>query len=1063
MVRQIDDLLRDLGWADGFHIPVANDENKSLEQKVENKIKEKGELTIQLEVLNDQVNSTIKYSQNVKHEQDQNQAILTAHTRQVETEENLYRSAQAEQESYERELKRVNKTFQELGERHCALQNSIFTHTEKLENLKANVKWDKDALLAWEEHVARGEENNLLLARYAIEDESRAKELELNRLRLCKEVDEKNRLLHEIIGDVDSLERVLQRTADLFKKTHSERQESIAQWENSVRILHQRDRDIHNLMQEIALIRAEERQKLETLREHKQFYENEVKNNNETDAQISVITRSLIQRRDDYNKCCKLVEEMTQEASYTISASIFVDVPYCPPYSTDKFISGIVRNPSQWFFYFCEKIVTAWTHIGSSGVTPCIIMKNDGILYHQMASFSPEGWTKVVVQELRLPSALEVQHGICITSMLKLCSVLMFSHPLCLIFKLARMRRTLAATALRVENHRARNISLSKDIKAKKSRIIEMSAVVHNTQKRLDQVTENTTSAAERARHLEEMIQCEEKTVDIVIKDTERLNELLFRTQRELNNLKKQEEQQQIDIRCLESAKSQISSRIQQQGKELSRQKEIIYNKEFEAQMIEARINRLTGADLDYEVEEANEKKIAELEKTLSEKTATFNLLTGQNKKLEERMQGLTKTLARDAAELEKLVNKKEDQVLMTDGGQKQLEIKKAHLQESQVEENILRLRINQAEKAIAREGDMVYSLEKQKLDLESAMKEREVEIVVHKDVLLVHKRKLNEEKSSLISGIKANEIKIDQLQKKYDIVMSSLGQSEDGEPLSVTYFKIKVSSTTKESFIFKLQYFPKYYSHNTVPVFVAVESAQEKYELQQEGDELDAKIRKAEKEILAMENTLKVVNAANDTYRRNLSAVDEQSDEYKKKTELDSQYYSVIGTLKERKSQLNDLNKQAEILEQSLREITITEDELKAVWRNNDQEANDLEKDLRDQTDKLQRAEKQLRKTVRELKSMSQSKLTPLEEKDIALRELQEQNQSALQQLAELVARHIEAGPVVTRYLEEKGLSLPMSRSPGGTLTCVSSRECMRHAQSTKSQPSSRLSQSVL
>ncbi|XP_069687635.1 coiled-coil domain-containing protein 39 isoform X2 [Periplaneta americana] len=827
MVRQIDDLLRDLGWADGFHIPVANDENKSLEQKVENKIKEKGELTIQLEVLNDQVNSTIKYSQNVKHEQDQNQAILTAHTRQVETEENLYRSAQAEQESYERELKRVNKTFQELGERHCALQNSIFTHTEKLENLKANVKWDKDALLAWEEHVARGEENNLLLARYAIEDESRAKELELNRLRLCKEVDEKNRLLHEIIGDVDSLERVLQRTADLFKKTHSERQESIAQWENSVRILHQRDRDIHNLMQEIALIRAEERQKLETLREHKQFYENEVKNNNETDAQISVITRSLIQRRDDYNKCCKLVEEMTQE--------------------------------------------------------------------------------------------------------------------------LARVRRTLAATALRVENHRARNISLSKDIKAKKSRIIEMSAVVHNTQKRLDQVTENTTSAAERARHLEEMIQCEEKTVDIVIKDTERLNELLFRTQRELNNLKKQEEQQQIDIRCLESAKSQISSRIQQQGKELSRQKEIIYNKEFEAQMIEARINRLTGADLDYEVEEANEKKIAELEKTLSEKTATFNLLTGQNKKLEERMQGLTKTLARDAAELEKLVNKKEDQVLMTDGGQKQLEIKKAHLQESQVEENILRLRINQAEKAIAREGDMVYSLEKQKLDLESAMKEREVEIVVHKDVLLVHKRKLNEEKSSLISGIKANEIKIDQLQKKYDIVMSSLGQSEDGEPLSVTYFKIK--------------------------------SAQEKYELQQEGDELDAKIRKAEKEILAMENTLKVVNAANDTYRRNLSAVDEQSDEYKKKTELDSQYYSVIGTLKERKSQLNDLNKQAEILEQSLREITITEDELKAVWRNNDQEANDLEKDLRDQTDKLQRAEKQLRKTVRELKSMSQSKLTPLEE----------------------------------------------------------------------------------
>jgi hypothetical protein len=34
MVRQIENLLRELGWADGFHIPVANDENKALEEQV---------------------------------------------------------------------------------------------------------------------------------------------------------------------------------------------------------------------------------------------------------------------------------------------------------------------------------------------------------------------------------------------------------------------------------------------------------------------------------------------------------------------------------------------------------------------------------------------------------------------------------------------------------------------------------------------------------------------------------------------------------------------------------------------------------------------------------------------------------------------------------------------------------------------------------------------------------------------------------------------------------------------------------------------------------------------
>lgn len=92
----------------------------------------------------------MKHTQNVKLEQQQNevcmqkavytrfslqsffyseiiqcpvfQAILVAHKRQVETEENLYQTAQAEHSAYERELRLVNKTFHELEERRFALQ-----------------------------------------------------------------------------------------------------------------------------------------------------------------------------------------------------------------------------------------------------------------------------------------------------------------------------------------------------------------------------------------------------------------------------------------------------------------------------------------------------------------------------------------------------------------------------------------------------------------------------------------------------------------------------------------------------------------------------------------------------------------------------------------------------------------------------------------------------------------------------------------------------------------------------------------------------------------------------
>jgi hypothetical protein len=50
------------------------------------------------------------------------QGIILAHKRQAETEENLYQLAVAERDSCERDLRHMNKTFHELGERRLALQ-----------------------------------------------------------------------------------------------------------------------------------------------------------------------------------------------------------------------------------------------------------------------------------------------------------------------------------------------------------------------------------------------------------------------------------------------------------------------------------------------------------------------------------------------------------------------------------------------------------------------------------------------------------------------------------------------------------------------------------------------------------------------------------------------------------------------------------------------------------------------------------------------------------------------------------------------------------------------------
>ena len=52
----------------------------------------------------------------------------------------------------------------------------------------------------------------------------------------------------------------------------------------------------------------------------------------------------------------------------------------------------------------------------NSSMNPCIFMQNDGILYHQLLSFSLERWLKMVLQECAIVGSvyhlsLEVQHG----------------------------------------------------------------------------------------------------------------------------------------------------------------------------------------------------------------------------------------------------------------------------------------------------------------------------------------------------------------------------------------------------------------------------------------------------------------------------------------------------------------------------------------------------------------------------------------------------------------------------------------------------------------------------
>lgn len=125
---------------------------------------------------------------------------------------------------------------------------------------------------------------------------------------------------------------------------------------------------------------------------------------------------------------------------------------------------------------------------------------------------------------------------------------------------------------------------------------------------------------------------------------------------------------------------------------------------------------------------------------------------------------------------------------------------------------------------------------------LYQAMKERRNEIGIHTDMLRAQIRAAEDERQQISSELHERISKIDKLRKRYEILMVAMAPPEGEEERSQAYYVIK--------------------------------AAQEKEELQRIGDELDAKIRKAEKEIRALENTLRLMNNRNETYRKSFNKV---------------------------------------------------------------------------------------------------------------------------------------------------------------------------------------------
>ncbi|XP_057356244.1 coiled-coil domain-containing protein 39 isoform X1 [Manis pentadactyla] len=577
-----------------------------------------------------------------------------------------------------------------------------------------------------------------------------------------------------------------------------------------------------------------------------------------------------------------------------------------------------------------------------------------------------------------------------------------------------------------------KNISKIKmDIHEKATRLHKIKNHNQIVRKKLKQITEKTMSVEEKATNLEDILREEEKGIKEVEVQLNIVKDVLFKKVQELQTENMKEKAIVSEIEGTRSSLKHLNYQLHKLDFETLKQQEIMYNQDFYIQQVERRMSRLKG-EINSEEKQALESKIVDLKKTLDEKKSTLSLLETQITKLHNDLYFIKKSNSKNCDEKQSLTTKISELNLFNDRSEKELNKAKVLKQDLMIEDNLLKLEVKRTREMLHSKAEEVLSMEKRKQQLYTAMEERTEEIKVHKTMLASQIRYVDQERQNISAEYHERLSKIDKLKNRYEILTVVMLPPEGEEEKTQAYYVIK--------------------------------AAQEKEELQREGDSLDAKISKAEKEICALENTLQVLNSCNNNYKQSFKKVTPSSDEYELKIQLEEQKRAADEKYTYKQRQVRELQEDIQSMENTLAVIEHLTNNFKEKLSEKQAYSFQLSRETEEQKPKLERVTKQCAKLTKEIRLLKHTKDETLEEQDIKLREVKQFHKIIDEMLVDVTEENAEIRIILQTSFQQNGLELPITSTKGSRQSSRSpSQTSQLSARSSRSTATSQSSVKIL
>ncbi|OXB60825.1 hypothetical protein ASZ78_016553 [Callipepla squamata] len=216
--RSTASVLAELRWDDGYAVPVANAENKALEDDLQKMEKEKANLQNQLADFEERIKAMVSHLKNVRQEFSFTQSLYKARENEIETERHFKALAERERGRLKSEIKRLEDEIVSLREKKNSRENAINKTTKKLESLKQQMSCDEEVLESWIKESDRKDNDIITIQKYAQQDEGKLGALILQVEKLSMQANQKRRALDNELTETMTAQLLAELKQEMRKK-----------------------------------------------------------------------------------------------------------------------------------------------------------------------------------------------------------------------------------------------------------------------------------------------------------------------------------------------------------------------------------------------------------------------------------------------------------------------------------------------------------------------------------------------------------------------------------------------------------------------------------------------------------------------------------------------------------------------------------------------------------------------------------------------------------------------------------------------------------------------------